>query len=335
MTTYASAIAFLLLLPLLASLGILYWRRRQQRPTLAFSSLAHLKAIPAGLRARLRLVPLILNIVALGLVIVALARPQRADTKTKRSVEGIDIMMVLDVSDSMLIEDMKPVNRMESCKLMIKEFIEKRISDRIGLVVFSGESYTRMPLTLDYKLLLQSLSEVKISRNVKMGTAIGVALANGVSRLRESTAKTRVLILLTDGENNSGTIDPETALEIAKGYGIRVYTIGAGRDGEAQLPIESVDAFGRKYKRYQPIHSTVNDELLGLLASSTGGKYWRAETTNALRGVFNEIDRLERTKIDVNQYTKYAELFPPWLRAGVLIWLVAQILGMTILRRAP
>lgn len=335
MTTFATTIAFLLFIPLAAVLVFSYVRRRQQRPTLAFSTLQHIKAISAGWRARLRLLPLILNVIALTLMIVALARPQRADTKIKRSVEGIDIMMVLDVSDSMLIEDMKPVNRMESCKLMIKEFIEKRVSDRIGLVVFSGESYTRVPLTLDYKLLQKSLAEVKISRNVKMGTAIGVALANGVARLRESTAKTRVLILLTDGENNSGTIDPETALDIAKGYDIRVYTIGAGRDGEAQLPIESVDAFGRKYKRYQPIHSTVNDELLTKLATSTGGKYWRAESTNALRGVFNEIDRLERTKIDVNQYTKYAELFPPWLRAGVFVWIIGQILGMTVLRRAP
>ncbi len=335
MTTIATPLAFLLFAPLAGALVLLYLRRRHRRPTLSFSALQHVKAIPAGWRARLRLLPLILTVTALSLMVVALARPQRADTKVKRSVEGIDIMVVLDVSDSMLIEDMKPVNRMESCKLMIKEFIEKRVSDRIGLVVFSGESYTRVPLTLDYKLLQQSLAEVRISRNVKMGTAIGVALANGVARLRESTAKTRVLVLLTDGENNSGTIDPETALDIAKGYGIRIYTIGAGRDGEAQLPIESMDAFGRKYKRYQPIHSTVNDELLGKLATETGGKYWRAETTNALRGVFNEIDRLERTKIDVNQYTKYAELFPPWLRAGVLVWLLAQALGMTVLRRAP
>lgn len=335
MTLFATVAAFLLFVPLIAGLVWLYLRRMQQRPTLSFSTLQHVKAVTPGLRARLRLLPLILNVIALSLVIVALARPQRADTKTKRSVEGIDIMMVLDVSDSMLIEDMKPVNRLESCKLMIKEFIEKRVSDRIGLVVFSGESYTRVPLTLDYKLLQQSLAEVKISRNVKMGTAIGVALANGVARLRESTAKTRVLVLLTDGESNSGTIDPETALDIAKGYGIRIYTIGAGRDGEAQLPIESVDPFGRKFKRYQPIHSTVNDELLTKLATSTGGKYWRAETTNALRGVFNEIDRLERTKIDVNQYTKYAELFPPWLRGGLLVWLIGQVLGMTVFRRTP
>src|SRR5262249_32216463 len=153
----------------------------------------------------------------------AIARPQRADTKLKRDVEGIDIVIVQDISDSMLIEDMQPENRMVSTKKTIKEFIEGRASDRIGLIVFSGEAYTRVPLTLDYPLLLKSLAEVTTSRNIKMGTAIGVGLATGVARLKESTAKSRVIVLLTDGENNSGTIDPDTAIEIAKGYGIRVY----------------------------------------------------------------------------------------------------------------
>ncbi len=335
MITWATATAFVLFAPLI---GIFLWnlfRRAKKRPTLTFSSLIALKAVSPALRSRLRGLPLALLMIALGLAIIALARPQRADTKIKRNVEGIDIMMVLDVSDSMLIEDMQPVNRMESCKLMIKEFINKRVSDRIGLVVFSGESYTRVPLTLDYKMLVENLMQVRISRNVKMGTAIGVALANGVSRLRDSEARSRVVVLLTDGENNSGTIDPETALDIAKGYGIRVYTIGAGQDGEAQLPIETTDPFGRKYKRYQPIHSTVNDELLGRLATETGGKYFRAGTTDALRGVFNQIDKLEKTKIDVNQYTKYAELFEPWLRAAVLLFLVAVILSQTVFQRSP
>ncbi len=335
MITWASTTAFALFVPLA---GIFLWnfiRRSKKRPTLTFSSVAALKAVSPALRARLRGLPLFFLLTALSLAIIALARPQRADTKIKRNVEGIDIMMVLDVSDSMLIEDMQPVNRMESCKLMIKEFVNKRVSDRLGLVVFSGESYTRVPLTLDYKMLIENLMQVRISRNVKMGTAIGVALANGVSRLRDSQAKTRVVVLLTDGENNSGTIDPETALDIAKGYGIRIYTIGAGQDGEAQLPIESIDPFGRKYKRYQPIHSTVNDELLGRLASETGGKYFRANTTDALRGVFNQIDKLEKTKIDVNQYTKYAELFEPWLRAALLLFCVAVFLSQTVFQRTP
>lgn len=335
MTTWAAPLAFALFLPLI---GVLVWdflQRRRKRPTLTYSSLKYIRQVSPGLRARLRWLPLAITVASLALVIIALARPQKSDTKVKRNVEGIDIMMVLDVSDSMLIEDMQPENRMEACKLMIKQFIEKRPADRIGLVVFSGEAYTRVPLTLDHKMLLDSLAAVKISRNVKMGTAIGVALANGTARLRDSVAKSRVVVLLTDGENNSGTIDPETALDMAKGYGIRVYTIGAGRDGEAQLPIEQTDAFGRKTKRYQPIHSTVNDDLLGKLANDTGGKYFRAETSDALRGVFSSIDRLEKSKIDVNSYTKYAELFPEWLKWGVILWLIGQLVALTILRRAP
>jgi len=335
MIVWASLWAFAFLLPVLVLLVRYFLRRKKNRPTLKFSSVGRLKAVTPGLRTRVRALPMTLLVAAIVLAIIALARPQRADTKVRRSVEGIDIMMVLDVSDSMLIEDMQPVNRMESCKLMIKEFIEKRNSDRIGLVVFSGEAYTRVPLTLDHQMLQQSLAQVRISRNIKMGTAIGVALASGVSRLRDSNAKSRVLVLLTDGENNSGTIDPETALEIAKGYGIRVYTIGAGRDGEAQLPVETVDVLGRKIKRYQPIHSQVNDELLTRLANETGGKYWRAETTDALRSVLNEINRLEKTKIEVNQYTRYAELFPSWLQLASLLWACGLLCSMTILRRAP
>ena len=243
-------------------------------------------------------------------------------------------MIVLDISDSMLIEDMRP-NRLEASKEVISQFIKKRTSDRIGLIVFSGESYTRVPLTLDYPLLLQSVKDVKITRNIKMGTAIGVALANGVARLRDSTAKSRVMVFLTDGENNTGTIDPETALEIGRGYGIKIYSIGAGKDGDAQLPIESTDIFGRKVKRYQPIHSTVNDELLGKFASTTGGKYYRASDNGSLEKVFSDIDRLEKTKIDVNQYTKYAELFQPWIQWAVGLMIASILLSQTLFRRVP
>jgi Ca-activated chloride channel family protein len=269
------------------------------------------------------------------LAIVALARPQRADTKIKRNVEGIDIMIVFDISDSMLIEDMEPENRLESSKQTVANFVKNRVSDRIGLVVFAGESYTRVPMTLDYPLLLKSVAEIQPARNIKMGTAIGVALANGVARIKDSTAKSRVIILMTDGENNSGTIDPETALEIAKGYGIKIYSIGMGRDGDAQLPVIMEDAFGRKIKRYRPIHSAVNDELLGKMAQETGGKYWRATTGEALRGVFKEINSLEKTNIETSQFTRYAELFPPYLKWAVILYLIAAFLGATVLRRGP
>jgi Ca-activated chloride channel family protein len=334
MIIWQNKIAFWLLIPIVLGFLWSHWRERRHRPSIQFSSVAFAKEIQSGLRAQLRLVPNIIWLVALTCAVIALARPQRSDTRIKKNVEGIDIMVVLDVSDSMMIEDMRP-NRIEASKKVIAQFIQKRVSDRIGYIIFSGESYTRVPLTLDYSILLQSVKETKISRNIKMGTAIGVALANAVARLKDSTAKSRVIVFLTDGENNSGTIDPETALDIAKGYGIRIYSIGAGTNGEAQLPIETTDAFGRKVKRYQPIHSTVNDELLGKMASETGGKYYRATDTGSLQNVFNDIDRLEKTKIDVNQYTKYDELFPAWLKAALGLALVSVILGQTIFRRVP
>lgn len=335
MITWATPYAFLLFIPLVIVAGFVIYNRKRRRPSIQFSGIQILKGLRTPWRSRLVIIPFILKLIVVSLAIVALARPQRADTKIKRNVEGIDIMIVLDISDSMLIEDMQPENRLEASKKIIKEFIEGRVSDRIGLVVFSGESYTRVPLTLDYSLLLQSLKEVQTSRNIKMGTAIGVAMANGVARLRDSTAKSRVMIFLTDGENNSGTIDPETALEIAKGYKIKIYSIGAGTDGDAQLPIYMQDASGQTVKRYRPIHSKINDELLGKMATETDGKYYRAETSKALENVFKDINSLEKTKIEINQMTKYAELFPPYLEAGLGILIAALMLGRTLLRRGP
>ena len=311
-----------------------YWRSRKRAPTVQYSSLALLKGIPRPLRTQLMWLPTFVMLTSLVLIVIALARPQRADTKVRKNVEGIDIMMVIDVSDSMLIEDMKP-NRLVACKEIMKDFVRRRTNDRLGLVMFSGEAYTRVPLTLDHKVLLESIEAIKISRSIKMGTAIGVALATGAGRLKESTARSRVMVFLTDGENNSGTIDPETALDIAKGYGIRIYSIGAGVDGDAQLPVETIDAFGRKVRRYQPIHSTVNDELLGKMAGDTGGKYYRATDNSSLKKVFADIDRLEKSKIDVNQYTKYAELYEPWLMWGVVLFLISWLLQVSVFRKVP
>ena len=307
----------------------------KKTPSIQYSTLKMFKQGTRGLRARLAFLPMLLKIMALALAIVALARPQTADTQIKRNVEGIDIVIALDISDSMLIEDMRPENRLEASKLVIKNFIEKRISDRIGLVVFSGESFTRVPLTLDYPLLLDSLSKVTTTRNIKMGTAIGVALANAVGRLKDSTAKSRVVIFLTDGENNSGTIDPATAVDIAKGYGVKIYSIGMGRDGQAQLPVFMPGPGGKQIKRYRPMHSKVNAELLGRMAKETGGQYYRATTSDALGNVFNEIDRLEKTKIEVNEFTKYDENFPGILQLAFLAYLLSFVLGQTVLRRVP
>jgi Ca-activated chloride channel family protein len=332
--TWHNPTAFVLLILILLFVAYYFLFLAKKKPTLKFSSLDQISKLPKGLRARLSGLPLFLKILTLIFLTLALARPQMSDTKVKRNVEGIDIMIALDISDSMMIEDME-VNRMESSKKTIKEFINKRVSDRIGLVVFSGESYTRVPLTLDYPILLDSLKKVEPTSSMKMGTAIGVALANAVARLKDSTAKSRVIVLLTDGENNSGTIDPETSLDIAKGFGIKIYSIGAGVDGEAQLPIIQTDPFGRTIKTYQPIHSTVNDELLGRLASETGGKYYRASSTGALQKVFQDIDRLEKTKIDVNKYTKYTELYQKYLQWALYFLMGSVLLRLTVLRRGP
>jgi Ca-activated chloride channel family protein len=336
MTIWASKWAFIFFIPLIAVAAWRIWNERRNRPALQFSSLSFIKKLRPSLRTRLKWLPALMYVVSLACAVMALARPQRADTKVKKNVEGIDIVLALDISDSMAIEDMPPhKNRIDAAQFVLKDFVKNRVNDRIGYVVFMGEAYTKVPLTLDHGLLIKSIEETFPSRNIKMGTAIGSALATAVGRIKDSTAKTRVIVFATDGESNSGTIDPETALEIAKGYGIRIYTIGMGKDGESMLPIETLDVFGRKKKTYQPIHSSVNDELLGKMASETGGKYFRATDGTALEKVFSAIDHLEKSKIDVNQYTKYAELFPPYLQAAVWIFLIALFLGQTILRRVP
>jgi Ca-activated chloride channel family protein len=271
------------------------------------------------------------------LIVIALARPQTSDTLVKKNVDGIDIIIALDVSDSMTIEDMKPNNRLEAAKDIIANFMDKRESDRIGMVIFAGESFTLVPLTLDYDLLKSRVNEITTARKarIKDGTAIGVALANAAGRLKESTAKNRVIIFLTDGENNSGTIDPSTALDIAKGYGLKIYSIGIGKDGPTRIPVPGVDLFGNPVKTYQPFESYVNDELLGRMASETSGKYYRATDEKALTEVFNDIDRLEKTKIDVNRFTKYTELFPRFLMLAILFAMSGMFLSATVLRRAP
>jgi len=333
--SWASPLAFLVFALLIAALVWVYLFRNRRYPSLQFSSIEVFRQVPTTFRSYLVKIPLVLKVFAIALAILALARPQEASTKIRRNVEGIDIMIALDISDSMLIEDMKPKNRLESSKKTIKDFVDARISDRIGLVVFSGESYTRVPLTLDYTLLENSLKAVKTTRNIKMGTAIGVALANAVGRLKDSTAKSRVVIFLTDGENNSGTIDPDTAINIAKGYGIKIYSIGMGKDGQAQLPVYIRGLGGKQIKRYRPMHSQVNEKLLSKMASETGGKYYRATTSDALEGVFKDINRLEKTKIEVNQYTRYSEKFMILLKWALVFYLLSSLLGRSVLRRSP
>lgn len=336
--SWASPLFFTFFLFLLVLLAWLWFRKKHRSASVLFSKVSVLRKIDPGFRARLIRVPFVLKLIGLALVIFSLARPQKSDEQVKKNVDGIDIMIALDISDSMLIEDMPPAeNRLESAKTTILNFIKKRTTDRIGVVIFAGESFTLVPLTLDYELLSSRISEVLTARQsrIKDGTAIGVALANASGRLRESVAKSRVVIFMTDGENNSGTIDPETGLEIAKGYGVKIYSIGVGRSGPTQIPVIQNDIFGNPVKTYQPFESTVNDDLLGRFASDTGGKYWKAEKGNILEDVFSQIDSLEKTKIDINKYTRYTELYMNPLIWGMVLLLSAQFLSVTILRKGP
>lgn len=271
----------------------------------------------------------------LGLIClaVALARPQSKNELIKQNSEGIHIMIVLDISDSMLIEDMKPENRLESAKLRIKEFIEKRFNDYIGLVVFSGQSYTRVPLTLDYTLLQESVAMVETSERLRKGTAIGMALANGITRLDKAKGKSKVVILLTDGESNVGAIDPTTALDIAKQKGIRIYTVGIGKDGLAQLPIYRKFPNGMVQKFYRPMHSTVNEPLLKKMAKDTGGVYYRANESGRLSRVFADIDRLEKVEVEVKKITQVHEHYQTWAFYGVLLILVSQAINLLFVWR--
>jgi len=320
---------FLWLFLLLPAIGYyLWWRRKKLTVTLQFSSLQIFKNIPQTLRERLWHVPLALRLMAIAVFIVALARPQSISDKQNISTEGIDIVLELDLSGSMLAEDFNP-NRIEAAKQVASEFIDGRTNDRIGLVVFSAESFTQCPLTTDYPVLKNLLREVK-NGMIADGTAIGLAIANGVNRLKDSKAKSKVMILLTDGVNNRGEIDPITAARIAATYGIRIYTVGVGAQGEAPYPVQT--QFGI---RRQLIPVDLDEKGLTQVADMTGGKYYRATDNRKLKAIYKEIDQLERTKIEVTAYKRYSELYGGWLLAGLLAVLVEVGLSVTVLRRNP
>ncbi|RPI05177.1 MAG: VWA domain-containing protein [Ignavibacteriae bacterium] len=320
---------FLWLLLLLPAIGYyLWWNRRKLTLTLQFSSLRVFGNIPPTLRERLRHVPLALRLLAIAVFIVALARPQSVSDKQNISTEGIDIVLELDLSGSMLAEDFNP-NRIEAAKQVASEFIDGRTNDRIGLVVFSAESFTQCPLTTDYPVLKNLLREVK-NGMIADGTAIGLAIANGVNRLKDSKAKSKVMILLTDGVNNRGEIDPITAARIAATYGIRIYTVGVGAQGEAPYPVQT--QFGI---RRQLIPVDLDEKGLTQVAEMTGGKYYRATDNRKLKAIYKEIDQLERTKIEVTAYKRYTELYGGWLFGGLLAVIAEVGLSMTVLRKNP
>jgi Ca-activated chloride channel family protein len=317
------------LLVLIPVLAFVYWRRRKKMVTeVTFSSVQPFDHIPGALRERLRDIPVGLRFLALALFIVALARPQSVSNRENVSTEGIDIVLLIDISGSMLAEDFTP-NRMQAAKQVADEFIDGRASDRIGLVIFSAESFTQCPLTTDYPVLKTLLKEVK-NGMIADGTAIGLALANGVNRLKDSKAKSRVMILLTDGVNNRGEIDPITAAKIAATYSIRVYTVGVGAQGEAPYPVET--PFGIQ-RRLIPVD--LDEKTLTAVADMTGGKYYRATDNKKLKAIYKEIDQLERTRIEVTAYKRYSEKFYNWLLFGLVALFFEVGLSSTFLKKIP
>ncbi len=297
----------LLLVPVLV--GVQYWHYRRKRiNTLTFSDTEFLTELPGNRLGKLFWMPYAFQHLALILLVIALARPQEQNVMIEKNVEGIDIMLVLDISSSMLAEDLQP-NRMIACKNAIDEFITRRENDRIGLVIFARESFTVCPPTLDYRLLRQQLAGVDLGM-VRDGTAIGMGLATAVNRLRNSDAESRVIILLTDGENNAGEIDPITAGQLAQAYGIRVHVIGASVDAPtAPYPVND-PIFGT---RYHQIPVAIDEEQMQAIADMTGGVYLRATDNISLREVYEQIDQMERSTVEEVIYRDYKDRYPPYL----------------------
>lgn len=310
---------------------IVFWRKRKfSRSALVYSDVQHIKAVKPSLRQRLKPILIWLQLVALMFLIIALARPRIKNAQSSITAEGIDIIMALDVSRSMLIEDMGNSNRLDAAKEVAEKFALGRQSDRIGLVVFAGKSFTQCPLTVDYQILIALIRQVSIGV-VEDGTAIGMGLINSVNRLRESKSKSKVIILLTDGQNNRGEIDPMTSAQIAQALNIRVYTIGAGKDGLARIPVDD-PFFG---KQYVTAEVKIDEETLKGIAEATGGKYFRATNQKALEDIYEQIGQLEKTKIDVKTYFRYEDLYPFLLIPALFLLFLHFALSRTIFFELP
>ena len=319
---------------LLILLALLIWRLlsgRVRPASLVFSLTSPFRLIPPGLAVRLRHLPSALRVLGLALLVVAFARPQTGRHEEEVLTEGIDIVLVVDISGSMRTEDFKPKNRLVVAKDVVAQFVRGRRNDLMGLVVFAANAYTRCPLTLDYGVLQDLLSQVDIATREEDGTAIGMGLATAVARLKDAKGKSKVIILLTDGRNNRGQIDPLSGARLAQAIGIKVYTIGVGTEGEAPYPIDD-PILGRRYINVQ---ADIDEETLQQIAGATGGQYFRATDARALKGIFTKIDQMERTEIKVRGYTRHTEQFAWFLYPGALLILAELLLSSTLLRKIP
>lgn len=326
--TFKNPELFYLLLLILPMVAWYIFRQKRNTASIQMSSTAALFKAPRTLKHYLRHSVFALQMAAFSFFVVVLARPQSSTSWENSTTEGIDIIVTLDISSSMLARDFNP-DRLEAAKNVAMEFISGREHDRMGLVVFSGEAFTQCPLTTDRAVLLNLFKDLK-SGMIEDGTAIGNGLATAVSRLKDSEAISRVVILLTDGENNRGEVAPMTAAEIAKTFGIRVYTVGVGSMGTAPYPVQT--PFGIELREMEV---KIDEPLLTEMARITGGKYFRATSNKKLEEIYKEIDKLEKSKIDVHQFSKRSEEFLPYAIAGALLLLAALFLRTTVFRNIP
>lgn len=312
----------------------IWYSFRKKSTGMRFSSIKWIKDLPPSWKVRFWFIPLAVRGVALGLIIVGLARPRIGLEHTELPAEGVDIVLAIDVSTSMLAEDFTlnshRANRLEVVKKVVKDFIKRRKNDRIGMVVFAAFAYTQCPLTLDYGMLLDLLDKVSIGM-IEDGTAIGSGIAVSVNRLKELPGKSKIIILLTDGRNNMGKIDPITAAKLAKEYGIKVYTIGAGTRGLAPYPVK--DMFGRTTYCRLPVD--IDEDTLKEIARITRGMYFRATDTKSLEEIYRQIDKMEKVEVKVKVYREYKELFGYFVWPAVMLLLIELVVSTTLFRRVP
>jgi len=326
--TFANPEFLFLLFGIIPLVGWYWWRNRKLHATLQISTTQPFRTLSLSYKQVLRHALFALRLIAISLLIMALARPQSSDAWEDSSTQGIDIVMALDLSSSMLARDFEP-NRLDASKNLAMEFITGRPNDRIGLVVFAGESFTQCPLTTDHAVVLNLFKDIK-SGLVEDGTAIGMGLATSITRLKDSKAKSKVVILLTDGVNNAGEISPMTAAEIALTYNIRIYTIGVGSKGTAPYPVQT--PFGI---RYQNMKVEIDEDVLQQVAESSGGEYFRATDNNKLREIYTRIDEMEKSKMEVKKYRKKNEEFVSFLLLALGVLLMEVVTRYTVLRSIP
>ncbi|MGB0389101.1 MAG: vWA domain-containing protein, partial [Ardenticatenaceae bacterium] len=322
-------LSLLLLLPIFATLPL--WMKRHKQPaTLRYAAIKSTQAVAGSWRVTLRPVVALLRWLGLALLIVGLARPQTSEAQQVIKGEGVDIALALDISGSMASLDFEPKNRLEAAKQVIEDFVKERPYDRIGLTVFANEAFSQSPLTIDHAVLSRLLKEVELAPdlNIDDGTAIGLGLANGANMLSQSTSKSKVVIILTDGVNNAGRIDPLTATEAAKALGIKVYTIGMGRPG--LVPVPQRDPLLGTQLVYQ--ESQIDEATLQEIADKTGGLYFRAENTEGLREIYEQINQLEKSEVEIRVFRQYQELAAWLLVPALLLLLLEQALSKTIFR---